>query len=115
MAQVTVELSLVEQGKAIYSNCQPCHQASGLGIAGQFPPLVGTDYVVGSEKRLVSILLKGLGGPINVGGATYNGAMPAWKALSDTDIAAVISYTKNHWSNQTGQLVQPADVAVLRK
>ena len=44
-----------------------------------------------------------------------NGAMPAWKSLSDTDIAAVISYTKNHWSNQTGQVVQPADVAALRK
>jgi cytochrome c oxidase subunit 2 len=41
--------------------------------------------------------------------------MPAWKSLSNTDIAAVISYTKNHWSNQTGQVVQPADVAALRK
>jgi cytochrome c oxidase subunit 2 len=40
-----------------------------------------------------------------------NGAMPAWKQLSDTDIAAVITYTKNNWSNKTGQLVQPAEVA----
>ena len=44
-----------------------------------------------------------------------NGAMPSWKALSNTDIAAVISFTKNHWSNKTGQLVQPSDVAALRK
>ena len=44
-----------------------------------------------------------------------NGAMPAWKALSDTDIAAVITFTKNHWSNKTGQLVQPADVQAARK
>ena len=44
-----------------------------------------------------------------------NGAMPSWKALSDTDIAAVVSFTKNHWSNKTAQLVQPADVAALRK
>ena len=43
-----------------------------------------------------------------------NGAMPSWKALSDTDIAAVISYTKNHWSNKTGQLVQPAEVQAAR-
>ena len=44
-----------------------------------------------------------------------NGAMPSWKSLSDTDIAAVVTYTKNHWSNKTGQLVQPADVLALRK
>jgi len=44
-----------------------------------------------------------------------NGAMPSWKALSDTDIAAVVTYTKNHWSNKTGQLVQPADVLAMRK
>jgi len=43
-----------------------------------------------------------------------NGAMPAWKQLSDTEIAAVITYTKNNWSNKTGQLVQPADVAAIR-
>ena len=42
-------------------------------------------------------------------------AMPSWKALSDTDIAAVISYTKNNWSNKTGQVVQPAEVLALRK
>jgi cytochrome c oxidase subunit 2 len=44
-----------------------------------------------------------------------NGAMPAWKQLSDTDIAAVITYTKNNWSNKTGQIVQPADVLAVRK
>jgi len=44
-----------------------------------------------------------------------NGAMPAWKQLSDTEIAAVITYTKNNWSNKTGQVVQPADIKVARK
>jgi cytochrome c oxidase subunit 2 len=44
-----------------------------------------------------------------------NGAMPAWRTLSDTDIAAVITFTKNHWSNKTGQIVQPSEVAALRK
>ncbi|MDQ3197211.1 MAG: cytochrome c, partial [Pseudomonadota bacterium] len=44
-----------------------------------------------------------------------NGAMPAWKQLSDTEIAAVITFTKNHWSNNSGQLVQPTDVSALRK
>jgi cytochrome c oxidase subunit 2 len=44
-----------------------------------------------------------------------NGSMPAWKQLSDTDIAAVITYTKNNWSNKTGQIVQPAQVLAARK
>jgi cytochrome c oxidase subunit 2 len=44
-----------------------------------------------------------------------NGAMPAWKQLSDTELAAVITYTKNHWGNNTGQLVQPAQVVAERK
>jgi mono/diheme cytochrome c family protein len=115
VAQPTAELSLSEQGKAIYSNCQPCHQASGLGVAGQFPPLVGIDYVIGSEKRLVSILLKGLGGPVTVGGTTYNGAMPAWeKALSDRKIAAVASYVRSTWGNAAPEITE-AKVAALKK
>jgi mono/diheme cytochrome c family protein len=113
--QPVAELSLVEQGKAVYSNCQPCHQASGLGIAGQFPPLVAADYVIGSEKRLVAILLKGLGGPLTVGGATYNGAMPAWeKALSDRKIAAVASYVRATWGNAAPEISE-AKVAALKK
>jgi mono/diheme cytochrome c family protein len=112
---VAAELSLVEQGKAVYSNCQPCHQASGLGVAGQFPPLVSADYVIGSEKRLVGILLKGLGGPVNVGGVTYNGAMPAWeKALSDRKIAAVASYIRATWGNSAPEITE-AKVAALKK
>ncbi len=110
-----VEQTLVEQGKAVYANCQPCHQASGLGIAGQFPPLVGVDYVVGSEKRLIAILLKGLGGPITVNGAAYNGAMPPWeKALSDKKIAAVASYVRATWGNAAPEIT-PEKVAAAKK
>ncbi len=113
--QPVAELSLVDQGKAVYANCQPCHQASGLGVGGQFPPLVGVDYVTGSEKRLVAILLKGLGGPVTVAGATYNGAMPAWeKSLSDKKIAAVASYVRASWGN-TAPEISEAKVAALKK
>ena len=59
----------------------------------------------GDHNKQIQILLNGAAG----------GAMPAWKALSDTDIAAVISYSKNNWSNQTGQLVQPSEVLAARK
>ena len=62
--------------------------------------------VLDADKlKQVSVLLNG----------QNNGAMPSWKALSDTEIAAVITFTKNNWSNKTGQLVQPADVLAARK
>ena len=114
-SQAPAELTLVEQGKAVYANCQPCHQASGLGIPGQFPSLVGADWVNGSEKRLVAILLKGLVGPLKVGDATYNGAMPAWeKALSDKKIAAVASYVRATWGN-TAPEISETKVAAAKK
>ena len=56
------------------------------------------------HQKQISVLLNG----------QANGAMPAWKQLSDTDIAAVITYTKNNWSNKTGQLVQPAEIRAAR-
>ncbi len=115
VSQVAAELTLVEQGKAVYANCQPCHQASGLGIAGQFPSLVAADWVTGSEKRLVAILLKGLVGPMKVGDTVYNGAMPAWeKALSEKKIAAVVSYVRASWGN-TAPEISEAKVAAAKK
>jgi mono/diheme cytochrome c family protein len=113
--EAAAEQTLVELGKGIYANCQPCHQASGLGIAGQFPTLAGTDWVNGSEKRLVAILLKGLMGPLKVGDATYNGAMPAWeKALSDKKLAAVMSYVRASFGNNSPEISE-AKVAAARK
>jgi cytochrome c oxidase subunit 2 len=97
---------LVARGEKVYAaNCQACHQPNGKG-AGPIKPLDGAAVVLDSDKtKQIHVLLNG----------QNNGAMPSWKALSDTEIAAVITFTKNHWSNSTGQLVQPADVVALRK
>ncbi len=94
---------LVDRGSKVYgANCVACHQASGKGGPGILP-LDASALVLDADKsRQVNVLLHG------------RGAMPSWKQLSDTDIAAVITYTKNQWSNQTGQIVQPAEVAPLR-
>jgi cytochrome c oxidase subunit 2 len=82
-----------------------CHQANGKG-GGAVKSLDGSSLVLDADKnKEIMVLLKG----------QNNGAMPAWSGLSDTDIAAVISFTKNHWSNKTGQLVQPSDVLAMRK
>jgi cytochrome c oxidase subunit 2 len=96
---------LVARGEKVYAaNCAACHQANGKGAAA-IKALDGSAIVKDSDAaRQIQVLLQGAG----------NGAMPAWKQLSDTDMAAVVSYTKNAWSNKTGQLVQPADVVAQR-
>jgi cytochrome c oxidase subunit 2 len=97
---------LEARGAQVYgANCQVCHQATGKG-AGNVKPLDGSPVVQDADKtKQLEVVLNG----------RNNGAMPAWKQLSDTEIAAVVTYTKNHWSNATGQIVQPKEVAALRK
>jgi len=87
-------------GKQIYTGkCAGCHQASGAGVAGVFPPLGGSEWVGGDEKILTHILLHGINGEIEVSGKVYKGVMPAWGMLSDDEIAAVISYIRSDWGN----------------
>jgi cytochrome c oxidase subunit 2 len=97
---------IIKRGEKVYAaNCSACHQPNGKG-GGAIKPLDGSPVVTAADKlKQVAVVLNG----------QNNGAMPSWKQLSDTDIAAVVSYTKNNWSNKTGQLVQPADVVALRK
>jgi cytochrome c oxidase subunit II len=98
---------LTKRGEKVYAaNCAACHQANGKG-AGPIKALDGSPVVLDADKgKQIHVVLEGRTSP--------TGQMPAWKQLSDTDIAAVISYTKNNWSNKTGQVVQPADVLALR-
>ncbi len=97
---------LIARGEKVYNaNCAVCHRPDGKG-AGPIKALDGAAVVLDTDKlKGIMVLLNG----------QNNGTMPSWKALSDTEIAAVISYTKNNWSNQTGQIVQPAEVAAARK
>jgi cytochrome c oxidase subunit 2 len=95
---------LTARGEKVYSaNCAACHLVSGKG-GGAVKPLDGAAVVLDADKtKQISVLLNG-----------QNNIMPAWKQLSDTEIAAVITYTKNNWSNKTGQLVQPSEVVAAR-
>lgn len=97
--------ALAARGEKVYAaNCAACHGAGGKG-AGPIKALDASAVVLDADKsKQMAILLNGAG----------NGAMPAWKQLSDTELAAVITYTKNSWSNQTGQIVQPAEMAAAR-
>jgi cytochrome c oxidase subunit II len=96
---------IAKRGEKVYAaNCAACHQSNGKG-AGPIKALDGSAVVLDNDKaKQIKVLLNG----------QANGSMPAWKQLSDTDIAAVITYTKNNWSNKTGQLVQPADIKASR-
>ena len=91
-------------GRRVYTrNCLVCHQATGLGVAGQFPPLAGSEWVLGQDwhgdNHLVKIVLKGLQGPIQVQGKTFNNAMPTWSMLTDGQIADVLTYIRSEWGN----------------
>jgi mono/diheme cytochrome c family protein len=106
-------------GKRLYTaNCVACHQATGLGVAGQFPTLVDSEWVIGGDwhgdNHLVKILLHGLQGPIQVKGATYNGAMPPWKQLKDEQIAAILTYIRNEWGN-SAPAITAEQVAKVRE
>jgi cytochrome c oxidase subunit 2 len=97
---------LQARGEQIYTaNCQVCHQPNGKG-GGAIKALDGSATVLDADKtKQIHVVLNG----------QNNGAMPSWKQLSDTELAAVITFTKNHWSNATGQVVQPTEVAAARK
>ena len=99
-------------GKQLFgAKCAACHQASGLGVAGVFPPLAGAEWVQGAEKVLISILLHGIQGEIEVQGNKYNGAMPAFGTLADAEIAGVLSYIRSDWGNQAPPIAAAAVAA----
>jgi mono/diheme cytochrome c family protein len=95
---------LLVLGKRSFSaNCVACHQTTGLGVPNQYPPLVGSEIVLGPPKHSIAIILHGLDGPVTVKGETYNSAMPAWKdALTDAQVAGIVSYIRSSWGNQAG-------------
>ncbi|KWB64039.1 cytochrome C [Burkholderia ubonensis] len=91
------------------SRCASCHQATGAGLPGVFPPLAGSEWVNGDPKRVARILLLGVTGKITVAGSTFNGSMPAFgTTLSDEEIAAVASHVRSSFGNHAPALT--ADV-----
>ncbi len=97
---------LITRGAIIYAaNCAACHQGTGKGVPGSFPALDGSKIVNGPPAAQIAIVLNGKPGT----------AMPPWTQLSDTDLAAVITYTRNSWGNKTGQAVQPSEIKAARK
>lgn len=101
-------------GHQTFNVCMQCHQDTGKGIPGTYPPLVGSPVVLGDPATPIRILLHGLQGEITVEGGTFNGQMPSWDRFSDEQIAAVLTYVRNSWSN-SAPAVDPKLVATIRK
>jgi len=101
------QAELQARGEKIYAaNCAACHQAQGQGLPGAFPALAGDKVVLGPQDAQINVLLNGQNG----------GKMPSWKALSDVEIAAVITFTRNAWGNKAeDNIVQPKEVLAARK
>ena len=101
-------------GAKIYTqNCSSCHQTSGQGVVGMFPPLAGNPAVTGDPATVIHIVKYGLNGSISIAGTSYNGMMPAWgQSLSNADIAAAVTYIRSAWGNKASAVSESAVAAV---
>ena len=112
---VVFEPDAAKGEKLFLANCAACHQATGLGVPGAFPPLVKSVWVTGSEDRLVKAILAGLAGEIEVNGVKYNGNMPNIGAgLKDAQIAHIATYVRQAWGN-VAEPVMDTKVTEVRK
>jgi mono/diheme cytochrome c family protein len=110
----------ITRGQPLYmQTCFACHQMTGMGLPGAFPPLAGSEYVTGSPRRMVAMMLKGLQGPLTVKGTTYNNVMIALDMQfpvlkDDAKVADVVNYVRNSFGNTTTETVTPALVTEVR-
>lgn len=104
---------LLAMGERVYSqNCAACHQPTGTGIPGAFPPLAGSDYLAADKMRAIGVVINGLQGEVTVNGTVYNSVMPG-VMINDQQVAAVLTYVMNSWGNNFGE-VSPMEVAQRR-
>ncbi|MGV3710579.1 MAG: c-type cytochrome [Gemmatimonas sp.] len=111
----TMKVSASLTGTQIYAmTCAACHQANGNGLPNQFPPLA-SEFVTGSEDRLIHIVLRGLTGEVEVEGEMFKGEMPGWApALNDAQVASVLTYIRKSFGNNA-PAVTAERVAAVRK
>jgi mono/diheme cytochrome c family protein len=103
-------------GAKMYAqNCSICHQPTGMGTPGQFPPLAGSEWVLEEgPNRIIKLILNGIQGPITVNGQPFNNAMPPWRdIMTDEQIAAVATYIRSTWGNKAPP-VKPEEVKAQR-
>ncbi len=103
----------VDGSKMFSMTCAACHQVTGEGLGETYPPLVGSEWVTGSDARMVRIVLQGLSGPVDVAGQSFDGAMPAWGGvLKDAEIAAIATYVRGAWGNKAAPITAETVAAI---
>ncbi len=104
-------------GQQIFQGCAVCHQATGLGMPGSFPPLAGSEWATAANVAVpIRVVLHGLQGAVTVKGQKFSSAMPAYgtnQPLSDSEVAAVLTYVRSAWGN-TASAVTAEQVAAER-
>ena len=120
--ELTPEQFIAAGKKAYASACVTCHQATGLGVPGTYPPLAGSEWAQGNEERVIRIVLHGLSGPIEVHGHTFNGAMPAFGKVvgggynwNEEKLAQVLTYVRQEWGNKAAPITKDKVVEILEK
>lgn len=110
-----VESKRFAAGRELYTSlCGVCHQPSGLGMEGVAPPLLDSEWVLGTPQRNIRIVLNGLTGPVKIGKKSFDSEMPGLKALDDEQIASVLTYVRREWGHE-GDPIDPKLVAEIRK
>jgi nitrite reductase (NO-forming) len=105
----------IEAGKAIFAGtCATCHQATGEGLPGVFPPLAKSDFIAANPKRVPDIILHGLTGKVTVNGTEYNSVMPPMAQLTDDEVANLATFVLNSWGNPGGKVTKE-EAAQVRK
>jgi nitrite reductase (NO-forming) len=105
----------IKAGGALFNGtCSVCHQSSGQGIEGVFPPLAGSDLLAATPKRAVHIVLNGLSGPLTVNGKAYNSVMPPMSQLNDDELANILTYVTHSWDNKGADVFSAAEIKAVR-
>ncbi|MDX1666255.1 MAG: PQQ-dependent sugar dehydrogenase [Saprospiraceae bacterium] len=108
-----LQKDLAQSLKLYNTYCGTCHQQDGRGAPGRFPPLTATDWVSGDKERLIKIVLNGMQGEVEVEGTTYNSIMPSHQYLSDEEIATILTYIRQNFGNEAGE-VSAEEVKMVR-
>ena len=104
----------IKAGEARFTGtCSVCHQSSGRGLPGVFPPLAGSDFLMADKQRSIGIVLNGLTGPVTVNGSAFNSVMPPMSQLNDDELANILTFVRNSWGN-SGEAVSADEVKKLR-
>lgn len=99
-ATASGEDGVIDGGKLYATHCVACHQATGAGLPGVFPPITGSEWVIGEPKVLIQILLHGVSGELTVNDTVYNGMMPAFgDKMNDNELAALLTHLRADFGN----------------